>query len=163
MLTGVKLIVFLAIFAGAALAQEVYGTHVCVTSRTGVTSDKVTIAGVTATPTRVQMINATFLSTVDGTVKFERSGTAATTTAAVITPVNPGGGSSRLNCYSNSNVGTGTTISITFKLTAGEPLSLNLRNIVFQADGPTKNVTAVITLGSSGDIQTQLTPRESIN
>lgn len=158
--TSLRLAVIVFLCAGLMRAQEVYATHKCVTSRSSVTTEKVTLQGVTSTPISAQLVKWVVLSTVAGTVKFERSGTAATTTAGTVTPASPGGSASRMACYSNSNVGTGTTISVTYPLVANTEKVFDMRDVKFFADSTAANVTAVITLDSTGDVQNQIGHRE---
>ena len=149
----------LLLAALAAFAQP-RATHVILSSRTSVTSDKVTVQQNQSNPQLVQPVAAVVLATVDGTVKVEHSGTAPTTTASTPVVTIPGGAAAITSGYSNSNVGSGTTASITYKLTANTPLTLDMTTMAFSGSGTTKNITVVVALGASGDVQTALYYKE---
>lgn len=155
-----KYLLILLLCVIPALAQP-YATHVVLSSQTGVTSDKVTIAQNQTVPALIQFTDTVILSTVDGTVKVEHSGVAPTTTAVVPSSTTPGGPTARSTGYTASNVGAGTQISVLYKLTANVPLTLDLRNIATAGTGTTRNVTVVVALGSSGNVQTAVYFKES--
>ncbi|MEN6534617.1 MAG: hypothetical protein ABFD89_13195 [Bryobacteraceae bacterium] len=148
---------FVALFCTVALAfAEPRATHVAISSRTGVTADKLTIQQSQSQPQPVFPVSAVVLSTVAGTVRVEHSGTAPTTTAATPSPTISGGSASSILAYTNSNVGAGTVASVTYTLQAGVPLTLDMSTMAFSGSGATKNITVVVALGSSGDVQTAL-------
>ena len=146
-----RLIVF--ILAAAGLFAQ---THVAISTQTSVTSDKLTLQHSPSNPTRIQACAFVAQSTVDGTVKIEVGGTAPTSTAATRSPISPGGSSAKALAYSASDVGTGTTISILYKLTANVPLTINLKGIRLAGPGTTRNVTGVIALGSAGNVSSSI-------
>lgn len=154
-----KTLLFL-LLAAASYAQP-FATHVLISTRTGVTSDKVTIAqDQTLTgPPAVQLTDAVILATVTGTVRFEHSGTAPTTTLAVPTPM-PGGSAAKALGYTASNVGAGTVVSVEYPLTANVPYAVDMRNLAFVGKRATNNITVVVTLGSSGNVSTAVYYRE---
>ena len=142
-------------FAVAAIAQP-RATHVLISSRTAVTSDKVTNQQSQTSPQLVSPVAAVILSTVAGTVRVEHSGAAPTTTAATPATTIPGGAASVISGFTNSNVGAGTAASITYTLTAGQPFTLDMSTMAFSGLGTTRNITVVVDLGSSGNVQTAL-------
>lgn len=140
-------------FAVAAIAQP-RATHVLISSRTAVTSDKVTIQQSQTSPQLVSPVAAVILSTVAGTVRVEHSGAAPTTTAATPATTIPGGAASVISAFTNSNVGAGTAASITYQLVPGVPLTLDMTTMGFSGLGTTRNITVVVDLGSTGNVQT---------
>jgi hypothetical protein len=143
-----------------AVSGQPRATHVLISARTGVTADKVTVAQSTTQPTLVQPISAVIQSTVGGTVVVEHSGAAPTTTAQTPVPTQPGGDACLARGFVNSNVGAGTAASITYTLTAGVPLVLDMTTMNFSGSGATKNITVNVALVSSGNVQTAFYFRE---
>jgi hypothetical protein len=152
----------LCILALAAISvfAESRATHVILSTRTAVTSDKTTVQLDPSNRSKVFPVAAVIQATVAGTVKIEHSGTAATATASTPVVTIPGGAAAKAKGFSNSNVGAGTTASITYELAAGVPFSLDMTTMALLGAGTTKNITVVVALDESGDVQTALYFRE---
>jgi len=131
-------------------------THVAISTRTGVTSEKVTLAHDSTNPVRIQACAIVINPTVAGNVTLQVAGTAATTTELTPTSTSPGGRTAKAKAYGNSNVGSGTAIAGTMKFSANLPFTLSLKSIRLSGNGTTKNVTAVISLDSSGDVNSAI-------
>lgn len=140
-------------FAALAFSQP-RATHVVISNRTSVTTDKVTLQQSQTNPQPVAPVAAVILSTVAGTARVEHSGTAPTTTAATPAVTIPGGQASVISAFTNSNVGAGTAASITYQLVPGVPLTLDMTTMGFAGLGTTRNITVVVDLGSTGNVQT---------
>ena len=149
-------------FATSLFGADVVPTYWAKSIRTSVTADKLTVKQATSGAPIVEMKTVVVQATVAGTVKFETGGTAPTTTevtptstivcvAATTSKCYP---TSLVKAYSNSNVGAGTDTSITYKLTANQPLILSADLIKILGVGATNQVTVVVTLDSTGDVQT---------
>lgn len=145
-----KLILLLVIQA-ACFAQ----THVAISTRTGVTSEKVTLAQNPSNQTRIQVCVIAVTMTQAGTIYTEVGGTAATATALTKTPTSPGGATAKALAYGNSDVGSGTRTSPTYVVTANVPFVISAKNVYLNGNGTTRNITAVITL-TSGDVSTAI-------
>ena len=142
-------------FAALAAYSQPFATHVATSTQTGVTSDKLTIQQSQTTPQRVRMVHASILSTVSGTAYVEHTSTAPTATLATISPVGPGTSASTLTAYSASDAGTGTRVSLIYPITANVPLEFDMRNVAMSGTGTTKNISIVVALGSSGNVETK--------
>lgn len=139
----------LALFSLSLQAQ-----FVCMSAQTSVTSEKVTVVHDAANPTRIVLYRAVVQSTVDGTVTVRVAGTAPTATLLTPSPTIPGGKAAKAKCYTASDVGSGTAVSIAYKLTANVPLQLDMDLIRLNGNGTTKNATISVALDSSGDVKT---------
>lgn len=129
-------------------------THVAISTQTGVTSDKVTLAHDPSNQTRIQVCAISITMSVTGTVYTEVSGTAATATALTKSPTSPGGKTAKALAYGNSDVGSGTRTSPTYVTVANVPFNLDMKNVYLNGNGTTKNLTAVIGLDASGNVTT---------
>jgi hypothetical protein len=155
MKTILLLLAGFAVFAQAPYTVK-YAAFTAVSSQTGVTSDKLTIQQNQNTPVNAQMVRAVIVATVAGTVVIQKGGSAPTATVATIRTTDDAAGFSRLTAYSASNGGAGTAISLSYTLTANVPLVLDMTATALLGPGTTKNVSIVVALGSSGDVQSQM-------
>lgn len=145
-------IILLALCALALSAQ----THVSMSSRTSVTSDKLTLAHDPSNPVTIQACIAVVNATVAGTITVQVGGTAATTTEVTPAPISPGTAPAKAKAYSNSNVGSGTATSPAYRFSANVPFPVDLKATFLHGSGTTKNMTLVIALDGSGDVVTAL-------
>ena len=141
-------------------------TFVTISTKTAVTTDKVTLhqAAASVVPAdktyTTQLLKAVIQATNGGTVTIERSGTAPTTTAITPAPVSPGGAAARVTAFGASNVGAGTAIGIAHNLVANVPLEINLEHIVMLGLAATNNVTVSIAI-TIGNVTTAVYHREN--
>lgn len=157
-------LILLAVMAVAAYAQtsDVAATFMALSSRTGATTNKLTIQQSPDTPAYMQGVRAVIVSTTAGTCQTEQRGTTPTTTAVTIQQTNGSVQFSKLAAYGNSNVGAGSATSPVYPLVqVGSTYQLNLDMTAsgFIGPGTTKNVTVSCTI-ASGDIQIAMYWRE---
>lgn len=145
-----------ALFMACAMYAQPRATHGVISAKTATTSDVVTIQQSQTTPTAVFPVAAVILSTVNGTVKVEHSG--ATPTATKVMPFSTisGGSASQAEAFTSSNVGAGTQASVIYNLFAGVPLTLDMTTLAFSGLGTARNISVIVALGSSGNVQTAL-------
>lgn len=143
----------LLLIAATALEAQ---THVALSSRTGVTADKLTLQHDPTNQTRIQACAVVIQSASAGTVTTQVSGTAASTTEVTPAATSPGGSAAKAKAYSNSNVGSGTTTSAAMRFSANIPFTLSLKNVRISGNGTTKNITAVLALDGSADVVTAI-------
>jgi hypothetical protein len=138
------------LLTGVALNAQ---THVSKSSRTSVTTEKLTIAHDASNAVSIQGCIAWIQATVAGTVSVEVGGAAATTTAVTPVPVSPGAAAAKAKAFSNSNVGAGTDVGFAYRFSANTPFPVNLKSIFLLTSASTQNFTVIVTLDASGDVK----------
>lgn len=108
---------------------------------------------------RVTLKSASVYCSVDCTITFARSGTAATSTTLATIPQSPSYAASTATAWSASNVGAGTTLLV-FAITAGNTQAFDLAGIEFLVGGTTQNFSA-ITSSITGTARIQITWTET--
>lgn len=157
--------ILLLLFVSMVCFADTEATFYAISSQTGVTSDKLTIQQNQNTPVYMQGVRAVIVSTTAGTCVTQQRGTAPTATATTIIQTNGAASFSRLSAYAASNVGTSTSTSPVYPLTAvgsTYQLVLNMTASGFAGIGTTKNITVSCTI-SSGDIQIAMYWKEGFN
>jgi hypothetical protein len=135
--------IILCLFAALALhAQEapVVATYSAYKS-TALTSAAETITvqqPAAGSARRVSLKAASVYCSVDCTITFKRSGTAATSTTLATIPASPDYAASTATAWSSSNVGSGTT-TFTWLITGGTAQGFDLTGVEFLSGGTTKN------------------------
>lgn len=122
-------------------------------------AEKITIQQPASGAKRVRILSVTAYSSVAATVTLSRDGTAATTTALAPVPVSGYGPTSTVSGFHTSNVGSGTTISIPYRIAAGSTIVIDMAGVDLSGSGTTKNFT-VTTSSVTGDVSLQILWRE---
>jgi hypothetical protein len=113
------------------------------------TAEKITIQQPASGAALVRMQSVTFYASVATVFTLSMNGTAATGTAG--TPVVLSFGTALANVFHTSNAGAGTVLN-TYRLAAGEQITLDLSAITLEGDGTAKNVS-VATDSVTGDVE----------
>lgn len=136
----------------AASETYIYLREVTLSSST----DKLTIQQPATVIRGVEFVGGSIYCSVACTVTMDRTGTAATTTAATPTKLNSISSASSVSIYTASNAGTGTTIT-KFVIAAGQTLPIDLRETWISAANGNINFT---TSSITGDVKIFLMWRE---
>ncbi|MGB8839434.1 MAG: hypothetical protein WCC64_00020 [Aliidongia sp.] len=102
-----------------------------------------------ATANKVYFVSAYLDSTVACTFTLERNGTAATTTAATISNLNPNEIATTMKGFTASNVGVGTILG-TYGVPAGGSIALDLSFISFLTNAGTNTNLTIRTNSITG-------------
>lgn len=141
-----KIFGFLMLLAGALQAQNSYS--VSKTTTLAGAAEVITVQG--GTPANVKLVRAVYFkafdvtSSVACTVTLERDGTAASSTALDIAPLNNNMPASQAVAFSNSNVGTGTVLA-QYSVPAGGQIAVALTNkqLYFGKDNLTLRISSI--------------------
>lgn len=156
-----KLIALAVVCVAPVLGQFDGYTIVRESSKSGA-SEVVTIQLPAEDRSYVEIQDITVQCSAACPVVFERNGTAATTTAATLVPVNPQtapAAGPRIEAFHSSNVGAGTAVSATWSLPAGAIVPFGMEGWFLTGTGNTNNVT--VRVGPlTGDVKVQVTLRE---
>lgn len=156
-----KLLSLILLLSWAAFAQPPVRARFTTFKETTGTAEKLTVQQ-PATNARRTVLEYVWLSCANAcSVTFFVNGTGATTTANTINGIGFAEEETpRATAFHTSNVGTGTQISPTYNIAAGDDGKTFGLSVVLNGNGITKNFTSSITMGVSGSIKVYLQWRE---
>jgi hypothetical protein len=154
-------LLLLLLLAGLASGQQTFDARFALIKNTTLAgaAEKITIQQPASGAKRVRILSVTAYCSVSCTVTLSRDGTAASGTALAPVSISGNGAATTVSGYHTSNAGSGTVISIPFRIAAGGTVSVEVPGVDLIGSGTTKNFS-VTTSSITGDVSLQIIWRE---